>query len=111
MEKYEILTDYLSRFYRGDYKSIKRIKKEDSETETYRVNFGWREMLVVNNVENCIYLNIVFDEANALEFLSDVMKQHETNRRKERYEKAKEMFLKAQEELAQIEGELEEECN
>lgn len=111
MKKYDILTDFLARYYAGEYKSIKRQIKEDTDTITYRVNFGDSQCLAVNTIADCIYLNIAFKEANALEFLSDVTKQYEENKRKDRYERAKERLLKAQEELALLESEMKEECN
>lgn len=109
MEKYEILTELLSRFYGGNYENIKHTTKEDSES--YRVNFGDSVSLTVNTLADCVYMNVAFKEADALAFLSDVSKRYTENRRKQQYEKAKEKVRQAQEELSKLEKELSGECN
>jgi hypothetical protein len=109
MEKYEILTELLSRFYGGDYENIKHTTKEDSES--YRVNFGDSVSLTVNTLADCVYMNVAFKEADALAFLSDVSKRYTEDRRKQQYEKAKEKVRQAQEELSKLEKELSGECN
>ena len=109
MNKYEILTELLSRFYGGDYKSIKNTKKEESES--FRVNFGEDISLTVNTISDCIFMNVAFKETDTLQFLKDVSDQYERDKKKDKLTRAKEKLLKAQEELALLEKELEEECN
>jgi hypothetical protein len=108
MEKYEILTELLSRFYGGDYKSIKHSTKE--ECESYRVNFGDSVSLTVNTLADCVYLNVAFKHADALAFLNDVSKRYVEDIRKNKYEKAMEKLRLAQEEVSKLEEELKEEC-
>lgn len=108
MEKYEILTELLSRFHRGDYKSIKHSTKE--EFESYRVNFGDSVSLTVNTLADCVYLNVAFRHADALAFLNDVSKRYVEDVRKDKYEKAMEKLRLAQEEVSKLEKELKEEC-
>ena len=109
MEKYEILTELLSRFYGGDYKSIKHTKKEESEA--YRVNFGNDISLTVNTVSDCIFINVAFKDTDTLSFFDNVSTKYIEDKKKIKYEKAKEKLLRAQEELAKLESEMKEECN
>lgn len=108
MEKYDILTELLSRFYGGDYQNIKRSTKE--ECDSYRVNFGDGISLTVNTIADCVYLNVSFKHADALAFLNDVQNRYVEKIRKDKYEKAKEKLRLAQEELSKLEEELKEEC-
>ena len=108
MEKYEILTELLSRFYVGDYKKIKHSTTE--QTDSYRVFFGDDISLTVNTMADCVYLNIGYKDADALAFLNDVSKRHLEDKRKDKYEKAMEKLRLAQEEVSKLEKELEEEC-
>lgn len=108
MEKYEILNELLSRFYGGNYQSIKHSTKEDCES--YRVHFGDGISITVNTLADCVYLNVSFKHADALALLNDVSKRYVENLRKDKYEKAKEKLRLAQEELSKLEEELKEEC-
>ena len=85
MEKYDILTELLSRFYGGNYENIKHTTKEDSES--YRVNFGDSVSLTLNTLADCVYLNVSFKHADALAFLNDVQNQYVEKIRKDKYEK------------------------
>lgn len=109
MEKYEILTELLSRFYGGNYQSIKHSTKE--ECESYRVYFGDGISITVNTLADCVYLNVSFKHADALALLNDVSKQYVEDLRKEKYEKAMERLRLAQEEVSKLEKELEEGCD
>jgi hypothetical protein len=108
MEKYEILTELLSRFYGGNYQSIKHSTKEDCES--YRVHFGDGISITVNTLADCVYLNVSFKHADALALLNDVSKRYVEDLRKDKYEKAMEKLRLAQEEVSKLEKELEEGC-
>ena len=108
MEKYDILTELLSRFYGGNYQSIKHSTKEDCES--YRVHFGDGISITVNTLADCVYLNVSFKHADALALLNDVSKRYVEDLRKDKYEKAMEKLRLAQEEVSKLEKELEEGC-
>ena len=108
MEKYEILTELLSRFYGGDYKCIKHSTKEDCQS--YRIIFGDGISITVNELADRVCLHVSYPDADALALFNDVSKRYVEDKRKNKYERTKERLRLAQEELARLEEELKEEC-
>ena len=108
MEKYDILTELLSRFYGGDYQSIKRSTKE--ECDSYRIIFGDGISITVNELADRVCLHVSYPDADALALFNDVSKRYVEDKRKNKYERTKERLRLAQEELSKLEEELKEEC-
>lgn len=72
INKKEVLTEALQEYYNGDYRKITCIQREDKRT--YKVTFGNGMALAVNNVDNCVYVNLIFSETdiNVKELMKDI---------------------------------------
>ena len=72
INKKEVLTEVLQDYYNSDYRRINCIQKEDKRT--YKVTFGNGMALAVNNVDNCVYVNLIFSETdiNVKELMKDI---------------------------------------